>query len=392
VNTVHQINSRQYWDERFGGDWQQNAGYEQTAFFANLMLDHLPAAFLDSVRDRQLTICDFGCAAGQAVHAWSTRLGTTELIEGVDFSPAAIEHARQLFPRYRFRVADVDALDTYDIIFSSNTLEHTPAPTKLLNQLADKARAFVLLLLPYQETRPLHAEHRVSFQAGSFPMIIGRSRVLIWAKVIDTRDTGQWPGFQVLLMYANPALVSLHRVSLAHLRGEAPLEAAVLGTTPGWPSESLPDSEHRLAAEVRSLSIEMSDLRHQLDAANHEAAAARAAAHSAETERVEESQVDRRRVAELEAARAEVKLLRMTKEAMDSEICRQRARVEILLSEMSLRLEALERENEWMKNSRSWRITRPLREMMAMKRRVDSIRRSWVPTAFRNILTRLERR
>jgi SAM-dependent methyltransferase len=241
ASNPHPVNSKAYWDERFGssqGDWDTYAGTEQTAFFGRLALEHTPGAFFDWVRGRGWSLCDWGCALGQATRMLAERLGSEARVEGVDFSPTAIERANELNPGVGFRVADLDALGEYDVIFSSNTLEHFEHPHTILARLSAAARHAVVLLLPFDEREPRHPEHLASFTLESLPMMIGGPKLLTFAKVVDTTGSGYWEGHQILLIYTSPAVTRFSEVSIASLLGHGSLtEAALRPEKDGGPPE-----------------------------------------------------------------------------------------------------------------------------------------------------------
>ena len=61
------INSMQYWDNRFENNWEMMQGNEQTVFFTNIALQLMPDWLKNQIKENKLTICDFGCAEGEAV-------------------------------------------------------------------------------------------------------------------------------------------------------------------------------------------------------------------------------------------------------------------------------------------------------------------------------------
>jgi cyclopropane fatty-acyl-phospholipid synthase-like methyltransferase len=75
-------------------------------------------------------VLDLGCAAGAMAHFLST-FGCETV--GSDFSPAAIEKARELYPEIRFEQADCSDLpfegDSFDKIVAADLTEHLDPPT-----------------------------------------------------------------------------------------------------------------------------------------------------------------------------------------------------------------------------------------------------------------------
>ena len=78
------INTKDYWDSRFqSGDWATRGGRSQTENFARAQIKHLgiKSDFVGS-------ICDFGCATGDAFPIYKHFFPNAKLI-GVDFSSSA---------------------------------------------------------------------------------------------------------------------------------------------------------------------------------------------------------------------------------------------------------------------------------------------------------------
>ena len=75
-------------------------------------------------------VLDLGCAAGAITHFLS---GFGCEVVGVDSEPRAIEHARSLFPDYRFEQADVAELPfpdgSFDKAVAADLVEHLPDDT-----------------------------------------------------------------------------------------------------------------------------------------------------------------------------------------------------------------------------------------------------------------------
>ena len=61
------INSKEYWDERFDTNWLDYAGDKQTLFFAELLCGMLPQSLVNEIREKEYSVCDMGCALGEAV-------------------------------------------------------------------------------------------------------------------------------------------------------------------------------------------------------------------------------------------------------------------------------------------------------------------------------------
>lgn len=150
MNEENKINSKVYWDHRFATDWEENSGAAQSRFFAKLAVDAMPEWFRQAVRREALKVCDWGCAHGDGTDYLMRTLGWD--ITGVDFSDVAIDEARQLYPAIEFRCDDwltKEPDGMFDVVFSSNTLEHFADPWGAFEKIARFAAKFIVLLLPY---------------------------------------------------------------------------------------------------------------------------------------------------------------------------------------------------------------------------------------------------
>lgn len=217
------INSRDYWERRFGTDWNKLGGPAQTRFFARLAVDAMPAWFAAQVRSEHLSICDWGCAEGEGASLLAEALGAT--VTGIDFSPEAIERAKSKFPAVEFRVADllIETLDLrFDVVFSSNTLEHFHRPWEVFDAIAEHADRHVALLLPFRET-DRHPEHFYGFESHSMPVVRG-DWVLTHAAVLDAAQIREsmWPGQQLLVIYSRRREVERLGLALGMMRMDTP--------------------------------------------------------------------------------------------------------------------------------------------------------------------------
>jgi SAM-dependent methyltransferase len=198
------VNSRAFWDTRFASSWQADHGPEQTRFFCELALATLPQWLRLQVQQHRFSVCDWGCALGEGTALLARGLGTT--VKGVDFSAAAIEKAKAQYPGLAFLCEDwlaADVGDVYDLVFSSNTLEHFEQPWSVFARLARHARRHVVLLLPFREPADSrYFEHCVSFEPANVPLCPAPGWCLVDAVVSDLGPSPFWRGEQVLLVYS----------------------------------------------------------------------------------------------------------------------------------------------------------------------------------------------
>lgn len=289
------INSNRYWNQRFAQDWEQLAGPSQSGFFATLALSHLPDWLLEALSRDQLTLADWGCAQGDGTAVWLTRMDATRLV-GIDFSAVAIAQARERYPQIAFLVEDwlADSPPSgarYDLVFSSNTLEHFEQAFEALDTLSRAARQAVMLALPYRELDRID-EHFFTFLPDNLPAVLPNGFRLVWSRVVDCTlipDT-QWSGEQIVLVYAQPDWVAGLRLALDDVRIERD-DPATRAAAHRREVEQLLDGEraahdaaaqrqrlreeqlegeaHRLQVEYQQLQREATQTREQLDSILH---------------------------------------------------------------------------------------------------------------------------
>jgi SAM-dependent methyltransferase len=129
--------------------------------------EYTPAAFRHYIRRTALlaelkriefkTMLDVGCAEGFFMNAVRDQSGAETW--GVDISDAAVRKARQNFG---FNVAAADATnlpfadDTFDIVLSTETIEHVLDPDKMVAEMKRVARKFVIVTTPVSQSADEH--------------------------------------------------------------------------------------------------------------------------------------------------------------------------------------------------------------------------------------------
>lgn len=194
-------NSEDYWDMLFTHTWEARRGRGQTIFFANVALDHFPDWFKEEIDSHSYSICDVGCALGDGVDVIAKAFPSSKVI-GIDFSEEAINKAKQYYPSYTFEVADIlQMTDQYDVIFSSNTLEHFHDPFPILHKMLQHSNKYLVLLLPFQDDTGTY-EHFFRFDYEHFPEKIDEFR-LTFLKEIDCHliANTHWDAKQILAVY-----------------------------------------------------------------------------------------------------------------------------------------------------------------------------------------------
>ncbi|SAI67123.1 trans-aconitate 2-methyltransferase [Bordetella ansorpii] len=216
------INSQDYWNGRFDADWEVNHGREQSRFFSHVAYEGMPAWLLQRIRLHGWSVCDWGCAQGDGTDVLATYLGAQRMV-GVDFAASAIEKARRAYGGIRFETQDwltePAVSESFDVVFSSNTLEHFTRPFEVLPRLLERARHCVVLALPFLEVDRID-EHFFSFLPENVPYSPEQGWVLAHAAVRDCRklEPTHWFGYQIVLVYARVEWAQTAGLHLADLR------------------------------------------------------------------------------------------------------------------------------------------------------------------------------
>ncbi|MZQ83734.1 methyltransferase domain-containing protein [Paenibacillus sp. 5J-6] len=194
------LNSQDYWNERFVNDWDSKGGRSQTKYFVNLALDLIPSQILNVIKKNSLSVLDWGCAEGDGTAVLANRLSSSELY-GLDFAHEAILKAKSHYNNISFIDGKLeDQNKVYDIIFTSNCLEHYEDPSAWMHYLAKWTKELLIILIPFQEYVRID-EHFFTFDYSNIGLSINNFK-LLYHKVIPT-EAEFWPGQQVLLIYAN---------------------------------------------------------------------------------------------------------------------------------------------------------------------------------------------
>jgi len=213
----HISNSKRWWDHYFRSNWLEKKGDEQTDFFSRLALKYLPEWIIKDIKTRRLGIVNMGCAEGQGVFRFS-KFFNKNSITGLDFSQKAIDNATKKFPDCKFVCEDIkkNRID-YDVVYTSNVLEHFPSPLKIIKMLLAHTKNYLVILVPFQEEK-LHEQHAYSFDYDSFPLFIDRFS-LVCSTVIDTSimKPTYWQGQQILVVYASRSVMDKAKGTLASI-------------------------------------------------------------------------------------------------------------------------------------------------------------------------------
>lgn len=202
TDTAPPVNSRSWWEGYFDTQWDANEGRAQTTYFMKCLVDNLPFAEHTFLSSRTVTILDWGCAFGNGVDVLAKTFPRCR-VAGMDFAERAVIEARNSFPDYDFRhTEDGEIGDKFDVIITSNCLEHFADPVSTMRQHLRCCRRLYAALVPYREA-PLHPQHVSQFCEESFPRRLDGFKRL--ATVVFDCQLPYWPGKQILVIYGAQA-------------------------------------------------------------------------------------------------------------------------------------------------------------------------------------------
>jgi SAM-dependent methyltransferase len=192
-----------YWENRFASNnWSSYDGGRQSIFFVNVALGMFPRWLIEEINANGLEICDAGCAEGDGT-AFLKSFFPLSNVTGVDFSQSAVDKASKNFPHVNFSREDIASLRSdYDVIFTSNVLEHFINPFEILEKMAVRAKKYLIAVVPSREHHRID-EHFYTFEPGSFPLTLGGLK-LVHEKETDCSGEPNtcWRGYQLLTVYA----------------------------------------------------------------------------------------------------------------------------------------------------------------------------------------------
>lgn len=148
-----------------------------------------------------MTVADIGCAEGDCTDFLARRYPSSKFT-GIDFSVAGIKKAKQYYPDIDFIRADIRSFnDMFDVVYSSNTLEHFHDPFSMLSHLFKCAKKYVVLLIPFQE-RQRFEEHFYTFEYRDF-LLNNEEFSLVYSREYDCSKIENifWGGKQLLVIY-----------------------------------------------------------------------------------------------------------------------------------------------------------------------------------------------
>jgi glycosyltransferase involved in cell wall biosynthesis len=239
---------------------------------------------------------------------------------------------------------------TWDVVFSSNTLEHFAKPWDMLARLEALARSALAILVPFREMQR-HHEHSYTFLPENIPFAVGEMH-LVCAKAIDasSEPAAMWNGRQLLLIYVARKFSRDLSISLSDL---------------AWVTEGA-DTKERAFEQARAAAATLRDeLQAERDAHAAQSAAAQAEAERALAQEQAQAATLRDELRTARDAHAEQSRLAAAAQAeTERALERERAELEVERSRSAI-LDAIrsgwQRRAEELERSTSWRVTAPFR-------------------------------
>ncbi len=370
----HKINSREYWDQRFSQDWQQAQGPAQSEFFSRLALSHLPAWLINLMRLQKWSLADWGCAEGEGVWLWSQLLHAAQ-ITGIDFSDEAIHLAQQKYPALHFSSEDwlsaaLPQQPQFDVVYSSNTLEHFHQPQVALETLSHYASKLMVLVLPYREQKP-GREHFSLFFPQHIPYQLEQPFQLIWSKVVDCRKLPEqhWQGEQIILIYARKSWLQQQSFTLAELNlhdrdlGVAEQLQSQLDHTLQqagvWQEkyQNLQQQTEQQGQQLQSMAQQLGETRTELESSYLEIAQLKSCPAPAPIDHTELNQLkNQQQQLQYSLTQARQQLRSSRDESVD-----QLQEMQRVIAELHEQLQQNQQQLQHLQQSYSWVMTRPLR-------------------------------
>lgn len=259
------MNSATWWEQYHQEHWQQNDGSTQTRLFMQGLVAALPATIAAELRAGGRTVLDWGCALGEGVDELA-RAFPDCAVAGADCADSAIATARAHFPDREFVLTDDEDLPAiYDVVVTSNCLEHFRNPLAVVLRHLQRTRRLYIAMVPWNEA-PLIDQHFAQFREESFPAeLAGFRRVHSAVFPVDPRA---WPDDQLLVVYASPEWQAEHGLGPGADDGRGRGRGGSLVEIQAAVQALRDDPAARIvAAEVRQLRRSAERLRADLDVA-----------------------------------------------------------------------------------------------------------------------------
>ena len=204
------LNTEEYWENRFNDDWKSKFGPEQTLLHYTILMDYLPNWIKETISENKYSICDMGCGMGEGANEIHNSFPQSK-VYGMDFSQSAIDIASQNYKNENLIFFKGDILNVsydFDVIITSHTLEHFSNPFEICENLSKHCK-YLIITVPFREEN-LWKEHEFSFGYSSFPLHINDKRLIFYKEIepIFFEAGGYYLKEQILVIYADESCVN----------------------------------------------------------------------------------------------------------------------------------------------------------------------------------------
>ncbi len=160
------INTKEYWDNRFSsGNWK-STGKQQTREYAKANVNNLTLS-----SNFNGTLLDFGCALGDAIPIYHSAFPAAHLI-GVDISESAVDKCKKKYGHIAdFKAATHLEVPCADVIIASHVMEHITDDILIVADLLKKC-SDLFVFVPYKEN-PLYFEHVNYYESDYYEALDG---------------------------------------------------------------------------------------------------------------------------------------------------------------------------------------------------------------------------
>lgn len=157
-----------------GWDYAQHCHFPQEMQFAIDALAHLQPLLQEYPKQETVKLLDYGPGFGAGANLFaqllcSNFLTTQVCVDTVDIKGFRKPLADFIFPSINYCVGDLEQYpdDHWDIVYSSNVIEHTESPAIFMERLLKKTKRYLIVLAPFEED-PLSPGHISCIDKATF--------------------------------------------------------------------------------------------------------------------------------------------------------------------------------------------------------------------------------
>lgn len=185
-------------NDSFQCDWIFNQGIDQSRCFMNIVVDQLCISAEKFNEQNVHTVLDWGCAMGSGTDVlvdFFIDLKVPASIKGLDISWNAINAAQQIYKNIPF-ICDDHISDNYDMIVTSNCLEHFENPQDFMKDHMAHTNKYYAVLVPYNDN--FTVGHLYAFTEVDFPKILNGFK-RIYLSIVP--PCSHWTEEQIFVLY-----------------------------------------------------------------------------------------------------------------------------------------------------------------------------------------------